>query len=197
MPLRIPGLLLMVGLLAACSGAKPQPPSAAGAVDMHNSQNSLDWNGVYEGVVACQDSPGTVTRLELGRDGSFELNRRALVRSATPNTAKGRFTWQPDGNSIVLDASGGAQGFAIGEERVIVLESDGCRPDAAGATLVKRAPVQPVARHRYGGDARGSPLDPDRSHGRWKSALGQPVPGGRPSVRVRFRWLPADGRQWL
>ena len=146
MPLRIPGLLLLFGMLATCAGAESDPPAAASAVDMHNSQNALDWGGVYEGIVACQDSPGTLTRLTLGRDGSFELSRRALVRGGTTDTAKGRFTWQPDGNSIVVDAAGGAQGFAIGEGRAIVLESDGCRPAAAAATLVQLAPVQPGAR---------------------------------------------------
>jgi len=146
MPLRIPGLLLVVALLAACSGEKPQPPPDAGVVDMHNSQNSLDWSGVYEGIVACQDCPGTQMRLTLGQDGSFELSRRALVRGAAPSSAKGQFTWQPDGNTIVLDASGGAQGFAVGEGRVIVLNSDGSRPDAAGASLLRLASVQPDAR---------------------------------------------------
>jgi heat shock protein HslJ len=146
MTLRMPGLFLVVALLAACSGEKPQPPPDAGVVDMHNSQNSLDWSGVYEGIVACQDCPGTQMRLTLGKDGSFELSRRALVRSATPATATGQFTWQPDGNTIVLDASGGAQGFAVGEGRVIVLNSDGSRPDAAGASLLKLAPAQPDAR---------------------------------------------------
>jgi heat shock protein HslJ len=146
MPLRIPGLLLVVALLAACSGEKPQPPPDAGVVDMHNSQNSLDWSGVYEGIVACQDCPGTQMRLTLGQDGSFELSRRALVRGAVPSSAKGQFTWQPDGNTIVLDASGGAQGFAVGEGRVIVLNSDGSRPDAAGASLLRLASVQPDAR---------------------------------------------------
>lgn len=146
MPLRIPGLLLVVALLAACSGEKPQPPPDAGVVDMHNSQNSLDWSGVYEGIVACQDCPGTQMRLMLGQDGSFELSRRALIRGATPATAKGGFTWQPDGNTIVLDASGGAQGFAVGEGRVIVLNSDGSRPDAAGASLLRLASAQLDAR---------------------------------------------------
>ncbi|MDQ1242949.1 MAG: hypothetical protein QG550_2201, partial [Pseudomonadota bacterium] len=57
MRLRIPGLFVVIALLAACSGEKPQPPPDAGVVDMHNSQNSLDWSGVYEGVVACQGCP--------------------------------------------------------------------------------------------------------------------------------------------
>lgn len=146
MPLRFPGLFLIVALLAACSGEKPQPPPDAGVVDMHNSQNSLDWSGVYEGIVACQACPATQMRLTLGQDGRFELSRRALVRGATPATATGQFTWQPDGNTIVLDASGGGQGFAVGEGRVIVLNSDGSRPDAAGASLLRLASVQPDAR---------------------------------------------------
>src|SRR5512139_67382 len=108
MTLRIPALALVVALLGACSGEKPQSPPDADVVDMHNSRNSLDWSGVYEGIVACQDCPGTQMRLTLGPDGSFELSRRALVRGAAPASAKGQFTWQPDGNSIVLDASGGA-----------------------------------------------------------------------------------------
>ena len=146
MPLRFPGLFLIVALLAACSGEKPQSPPGAGVVDMHNSQNSLDWSGVYEGIVACQACPATQMRLTLGQDGRFELSRRALVRGATPATATGQFTWQPDGNTIVLDASGGGQGFAVGEGRVIVLNSDGSRPDAAGASLLRLASVQPDAR---------------------------------------------------
>jgi heat shock protein HslJ len=139
MTLRIPGLFLVVALLAACSGEKPQPAADAGVVDMHNSRNSLDWSGVYEGIVACQGCPGTQMRLTLGQDGSFELVRRALVRGAAAATATGQFTWQPDGNTIVLDDSGGGQGFAVGEGRVIVLNSDGSRPDAAGASLMQLA----------------------------------------------------------
>ena len=146
MQLRIPGLFLVVALLVACSGEKPQPAADAGVPDMHNSQNSLDWSGVYEGIVACPDCPGTQMRLTLGQDGSFALVRRALVRGAAAESAAGRFTWQPDGNTLVLDASGGGQGFAVGEGRVIVLNSDGSRPDAAGASLIKLASGRPEAR---------------------------------------------------
>jgi heat shock protein HslJ len=142
----MPGLFLVVALLGACSGENSQPPADAGVVDTHNSRNSLDWSGVYEGIVSCTDCPGTQMRLTLSQDGSFEFSRRDLVRGAAPASAKGQFTWQPDGNTIVLDANGGAQGFAVGEGRVIVLNSDGSGPDAAGASLLRLDPVQPDAR---------------------------------------------------
>lgn len=190
MPLRIPGLLLVVALLSACSREKPQSPPDAGVVDMHNSQSSLDWSGVYEGIVACRDCPGTQMRLTLGKDGSFELSRRALVRGATPATATGRFTWQPDGNTIALDASGGGQGFAVGEGRVIVLNSDGSRPDAAGASLLLLAPVQP--------DARASQAEMLEDH-RWTlsratGAGGKPVRNLFPSASRPFVFSFAGSR---
>jgi heat shock protein HslJ len=144
---RTAGIVITLVLLAACAGDRPQPQATeADTADMHNSRNSLDWSGAYEGILACEGCAGTWTRLTLGQDGSFELSRRSLVRGATPETAKGQFSWQPDGNTIVLDASGGGRGFAVGEGRVIALNSDGSRPDAAGASLLQLAPGGPGAR---------------------------------------------------
>ena len=54
------------------AGAPPaQPP------DIHNSRNSLDWAGTYEGVLPCADCPGTKTRLTLNQDGSYRLVTQA------------------------------------------------------------------------------------------------------------------------
>jgi heat shock protein HslJ len=148
MRLRTSGLALLAALLTACAGDKPAegPVAPAGAPDMHNSQNSLDWSGSYEGIVACTDCAGIQTRLTLSQDGSYELVRRQLVRGAAPATVTGQFTWQADGNTIALDAAGGAQGFAVGEGRVIALNSDGSRPDGAGAALTRLPTPQPGAR---------------------------------------------------
>ena len=149
MRLRFSPVVLLAATLAACTGDKPADSSQAqvpAPADMHTSQNSLDWGGVYEGILACADCPGTHTRLTLGPDGRFELMSRPLVRGATPTNPSGQFTWQPDGNSIALDEAAGARRFAVGEGRLILLNSDGSRPDAAGAALTKLAPVQPQTR---------------------------------------------------
>ena len=48
-------ILLAVAIAVSAAGQ----PSGAGAppADMHNSRNSLDWAGTYEGVLACADCP--------------------------------------------------------------------------------------------------------------------------------------------
>ncbi len=139
----------LAATMSGCTGDKPadNPQAMAPApVDTHTSQNSLSWSGVYEGILSCADCPGTLTRLTLLQDGAFELVSRPLVRGAPAVDSKGQFTWQPDGNSIALDSAGGAQRFAVGEGRVILLNSDGSRPEASGAALSQLAPVQPGAR---------------------------------------------------
>lgn len=104
--------------------------------DMHNSRNSLDWAGVYEGVLPCADCPGIQTRLTLGNDGTFEKQSQYLDRDTVPRTGRGRFSWRADGNTITLDAGGGGQIYAVGEGRLILLNNDGTRPEGAASNRV-------------------------------------------------------------
>jgi len=130
-------------LLTACSAGNnadlPTPPATAAAPDMHNSQNALDWAGMYQGILACADCPGIKTRLTLANDGSYTLDSRQLKQDAQALSVSGRFTWQPDGGTIVLDDAGSGQRFSVGEGRLTLLNTDGSRPgpDAADHILQK------------------------------------------------------------
>jgi heat shock protein HslJ len=119
-------------LLVACSSEKgneaSSPPVTAAAPDMHNSQNALDWAGVYQGILVCADCPGIKTRLTLVNDGSYTLVSQQLKQDAQANSVSGRFTWQPDGGTIVLDDAGSGQQFSVAEGRLIPLDPDGTRP---------------------------------------------------------------------
>jgi uncharacterized lipoprotein NlpE involved in copper resistance len=129
-------VMLSVAVLVGCQPEQdtqvPQTPSPtseqAPVVDMHTSRTSLDWAGTYEGLVHCADCAGLHLRLTLDRDGGFERVSRRLVRDAAPSTTRGRFEWAPDGNTIVLDAAGEGQRFAVGEGRLLLLEADQTRP---------------------------------------------------------------------
>lgn len=118
-----PHSILLVALAFALSACMPR--SAPAADDQaHNSRNSLDWAGTYEGVLPCADCPGIRTRLTLRQDGNYEMTSEYLERPVAPRVERGKFAWQPGGNAIKLDATGGGQQFAVGEDRLAWIEPD-------------------------------------------------------------------------
>jgi hypothetical protein len=54
------------GNLPAVPSSEPDPSLVA---DRHVSRDSLDWRGMYEGLLACADGAGIHTRLTLDREG--------------------------------------------------------------------------------------------------------------------------------
>ena len=116
---------VLVTVLCACAQpmerVAPPEPVTAKPVDMHTSRNSLDWAGVYEGVLPGADPAGVKTRLTLNRDGTYERVTLPVGRQEAAQTVRGRFTWQPNGNAIRLDEVGGGQLFAVGEGRLLLL----------------------------------------------------------------------------
>ena len=57
----------------------PKPASQA-----HTSQNSLDWQGTYSGVLPCAGCAGRAIQLSLSNDGMYTLNGQY----------SGTFAWQ-------------------------------------------------------------------------------------------------------
>ena len=111
-------------LLGACMPRhEVQAPDAA-----HNSRNSLDWAGVYEGVMPCADCPGIKMRLTLQPDGRFELGTQYIDRQAAPRTVNGSFSWNAAGNTVTLGGAGDGQQFRVGEGRLLQLDRDGSAP---------------------------------------------------------------------
>jgi len=128
--------LWLATALGGCMSLGEAPASAAAPVDSHNSRNSLDWAGTYEGVLPCADCPGIKMRLVLNRDGRFELNTQYLDRQVVPQAASGRFSWNSAGNTITLDAAGASQQFRVGEGRLLQLNRDGSAPPWSAANRV-------------------------------------------------------------
>ena len=129
-------VLVLAGWLWACTSPAP---TAQPVVDAHNSRNSLDWAGVYEGVLPCADCPGIKTRLSLRNDGSYELIEQYLERPVAPRTTRGSFTWNAAGGAITLDAAGHGQTFRVGEGRLLQLNNDGTPlpPDSPARVLTQ------------------------------------------------------------
>jgi len=131
-------------------GTPPQP------AETHNSRNSLDWAGTYEGVLPCADCAGSKTRLTLNRDDSYRLVTQAHGSRNAEKSVSGVFTWQPSGNAITLDERGGRQEFSVGEGRLTLLrpKSGASQSSAANPVLTLAAPhsgdlEQQLGRYRW------------------------------------------------
>jgi uncharacterized lipoprotein NlpE involved in copper resistance/heat shock protein HslJ len=116
-------------LATVLAGCLPRAAGGAGPLarppDAHSSRDSLDWAGTYAGVLPCADCPGIETRLRLEADGSYELTSRYQDRQMAPLSASGRFAWNAAGSAIALEAKGGGMKFAVGENRLVLLDRDG------------------------------------------------------------------------
>jgi len=149
----------MLAALAACGPQAPKEadtvPSAQAVPDEHNSRNSLDWEGTYQGLLPCADCAGVLATLRLDAGGTYSLSTRRLGTGEASLDRDGAFTWSPDGGSISLASESEPSAFRVGEGRLLVLNADGSRPAAdAGAflDLVQgggAAPGQTLANHAW------------------------------------------------
>jgi heat shock protein HslJ len=147
-------LFVLTSVLSARARQKASVAPSEQRADLHTSQNSLDWAGVYQGVLPCADCPGIKTRLTLNNDGTYERVVQYLERQGTEQTVRGLFTWQASGNAITLDQHGGGQQYSVGEGRLSLLyPSSGLAPNPV-LTLVqqtaeKNGLAQMLERYRW------------------------------------------------
>lgn len=92
----------------------------------HNSENSLDWNGTYEGTLPCADCPGIEIELTLNSDLTYSSTMEYLERDTTYEE-QGKFEWDDSGSEITLYESGENESshYKVGENQLIFLDSEG------------------------------------------------------------------------
>ena len=85
-------------LLLACTGQKTAPLSGT----MDNSQTSLDWIGIYKGILPCADCEGIVTMIQLNKDLTYTKLTQYQGKSLERFTQSGSFQWNEKGVGIIL-----------------------------------------------------------------------------------------------
>ena len=115
---------------ASCSGNKKSNEStAAEAVDMHTSEISLDWAGIYSGVLPCASCEGIETELTLNDDGTYELSMEYLgVEDDKAIVYSGPFSWDENGSVITLSGIGEGEAspyYRVEENQVRHLDLEG------------------------------------------------------------------------
>jgi copper homeostasis protein (lipoprotein) len=125
---------IAVMALFSCSGNQTQTSTESDMVSLsapdmaHNSRNSLDWYGVYQGTTPCADCEGIETSITLKRDGTFKRSLKYLGKDDNPFYDEGEFEWNDEGSKITIAGeSGTSQMYQVGENVLFHLDQDGNR----------------------------------------------------------------------
>lgn len=100
----------------------PAPDAAA------TSQNSLDWDGTYQGTIPCADCDGIATALTVNQDLTFTHRSKYLGKSDSIYISTGSFKWNESGSDITLvESDGHTKQFKVGENQLFMLDQEGHR----------------------------------------------------------------------
>lgn len=91
--------------------------------DMHTAETSLDYPGVYAGVIPAASGPGIKITLTLNKDKTYEMVSDYIGEKNSIFTDKGNY--EIDGNIITLNMKDDAPRYLKVEEgRVRMLDAD-------------------------------------------------------------------------
>jgi copper homeostasis protein (lipoprotein) len=116
-------LSLLALFVVSCT---PSSDSEITHPDMHTSSVSLDWQGMYQGVVPCANCDGIQTSLTLKNDMQYVLYRVYLGESDSMFTSTGSFEWDETGNVVVLTGiDDGSSRYKVVEGAIVQLDIEG------------------------------------------------------------------------
>ncbi|SHM64551.1 META domain-containing protein [Cyclobacterium lianum] len=108
-------------LLSNCKTSQPLPIG-------DTSENALDWEGTYSGVLPCADCEGIAISISLDREGKYVKSSRYLGKSEEAFRQEGRFEWNSAGNTITLAGiSDSPDRYLVGENQLFHLDQEGNR----------------------------------------------------------------------
>jgi len=118
--------VVVAGLLSFNCNNKSGKGRSTALDASHNSANSVDWQGTYNGTLPCADCPGILTELTLNNDNSYNLKTKYLGRDSTAEEESGNFSWNKEGNTITLaTAKNRPAQYQVGENKITQLNRSG------------------------------------------------------------------------
>lgn len=121
-------ILLIIGIASCVKNETDQKnKNATDSLhsDIHNSRNSLDWQGAYETILPCADCEGIQTVLRINENMSYSVFQKYLGKEGEAWNKYGRFSWDDSGNSIQLDDKMENRRLKVGENVLLWLDNDG------------------------------------------------------------------------
>lgn len=110
--------------LGGCRSVEPTFGSDPIVETYHNSRLSLDWAGVYTGLLPSAGGPGIDVQITLNFDGTYELRYFYLNVPGNVFIISGNFTWDDAGRIITLDTERFSPHFMVGEHFLLQLDLD-------------------------------------------------------------------------
>lgn len=110
--------------MVSCNSTKVDTSSKT--PDVHNSQTSISYDGIYRGLLPCADCDGIKTTLYIMKDNTFKMVSEYMGKEDNTFTAKGSYTWDPSGSVMTLkEEDGTISKYKVGEGTLTMLDQDG------------------------------------------------------------------------
>ena len=112
-------------LITSCNSNKKNANGSAApteVTDMHNAENSLDYDGTYTGTFPAADGPGINMTLTIKKDKTFELVSEYIDRKDAIFKEYGTYT--VEGNIMTLVNGEDKQYYKVGENTLTALDQD-------------------------------------------------------------------------
>jgi copper homeostasis protein (lipoprotein) len=95
-------------------------------IDEHNAKNSLDYIGMYKGIVPCADCEGIETTLWINENNYVLLTNYLGKKNKAETESRGAYVWNNEGNTIILEGIENAPNrYFVGENYLKQLDMDG------------------------------------------------------------------------
>lgn len=129
------GIVLLFALALFSCNNKPKEVAVEGTVmevtdtvvvvdDHHNAMNSLDYKGIYKGVLPTASGSGMDVVIELS-DSTYTKKVVYVGKSNSAINSKGTYSWNKEGNTITLEGEDKPNQYFVGENTLTQLDVDG------------------------------------------------------------------------
>lgn len=126
------------------------------AHEEHHAQKGVDWPGIYNGFLPCDDCAGVKTSLALNKNGSYVMITQFTGKSPRDYVEKGKFAPGEKENTIVLTPRNkGAEPhiYLVAEDAMITLDKKGNRFSGKDAEryVLRRTDVASEPKEQHAG----------------------------------------------
>ena len=124
--------ILLAFTLFSCDAQKST--TATNSNPDHSAKNALDYDGIYRGTIPCADCEGIKATVYLMRNNTFKTVYEYLGKDNVPFETSGKFTWNKEGNTVMLKSGNEKTSYFVGENTLTQLNQDGSKITGALAS---------------------------------------------------------------